>query len=226
MIRKARLLLLPLVLWTFTGVSSASALVMMAGTPNLALSSFPGPYSSFTVTLDSSKTKAQILISGTTEGPYSYLLGGTNALQLNVNGPFSVVNAFSVVNSVAGKTSTQPISAFDINMGQSINAAGFGNFNFAVKNFNTFGHEAFTMGFIIQKTDGLWNSENAVLAANTAGFVAALHVYVYSASCGNSPCQTSFAGLAPIANPEPASWLLTGIGLVFVVFQVRRRRAG
>ena len=71
------------------------------GSPQSALAPLPGPYASLSVTLGPSRTQAQILVSGANEAVYDYLLGGQDAVGLNVNGPFRVLNAFSVVNGAS-----------------------------------------------------------------------------------------------------------------------------
>jgi hypothetical protein len=221
--------ILPLLcLLTIPCVSSAASLVMAVGDPigdpKSALAPLPGPYANVTVTLGASKTQAQILVSGANEAVYDYLLGGADAVDLNVNGSFRVVNAFSVVNGSGGMTSIHPIGGFDITTVSATSTSGFGNFNLSIKNFDAFSNPAFSIGFMIQNTTGTWASENSVLAANAAGFIAALHIAAYNPSCGPNPCATGFVALD--ATPEPGSLLLTGIGFLSLILLVRRRNSG
>jgi len=92
-----------------------------------------------------------------------------------------------------------------------------GIFNLTVNSFDGFTHSSDTVTFNLTNTGGTWASAADVLAFNSNGFDAAMHVYVTSspADASNGAIATGFAGEGPSGHvPDGgATAALLGLGL-------------
>jgi len=198
------------VILAFSQNAKADLFNSLINTPNDAISGFTGPYGSVDVNLTSSTT-ASITFTSLTANGNIYLFGGVNAVDLNVNASGFTVGTITGTNAGTGFT-PGPLSN-----GGSGNVDGLGIFNLTVNSFDGFTHSSDTVTFDLTNTGGTWASAADVLAFNSNGFDAAMHVYVTSspADASNGAIATGFAGEGPSGHiPDGgATAALLGLGL-------------
>lgn len=180
-------------------------------TPNDAISGFTGPYATVDVNLTSATT-ASITFTSLVQNGNIYLFGGVNAVDLNVNASSFTVGTITGSNAGTGFT-PGPLSN-----GGSGNVDGLGTFNLTINSFDGFTHSSDEVTFDLTNTGGTWASAADVLALNSNGFDAAMHVFVTSspANASNGAIATGFAGEAPGNFHTPDSGMtatLLGLGL-------------
>lgn len=178
-----------------------------------------GPYATVDINRTSTTT-ATITFTSLTNGGYIYLMGDGGTADLNVNGTYSL-GAVTESNSISGFTPT-----FDANVPGNVD--GFGTFNLSLNNVDGFKDSATSISFTLTATGTTtWSSAANVLAANSGGSTAAIHVF----ACAVPGCSTSsgaaFTGFAANGSqvPEPVSMLLFGSGLVAIGAKLRRRKS-
>ena len=179
--------------------------------PNDAISPYTGPYGSVTINLVNSTT-ATVTFTGATVGGNTYLLGGAQGTDLNVNG---TATASGFMFSQAGQTGgfTAP-SEVGQGSGQ---VDGHGNFTLTIDYFDGFKHAFSSVEFTLNATGGTtWGGASDVLALNADGFDAAAHIFVTSAPPvqSNGAIATGFAGERPGTVPDGGTTAaLLGLGL-------------
>jgi hypothetical protein len=208
------------------GAASADTFSFDLSAGNSAISGFTGPYAHVTITTTSSTT-ANVTFSSLTNSGKIYLMGGAQAVDLNVNAASFSVGTITESNSGTGFQMLPPPTL------GSGNADGWGSFNLTVNNFDGFGHSADNVSFTLTNTGGTWANAASVLAANGNGAIAAAHIFVTTspANASNSALATGYAaagssgGPPPINTPEPAGLALALSGVVgFGLAGVRRFR--
>ena len=156
---------------------------------NDALNGFSGPFVQMGISLVNSTT-ATVTFTSLTNGGNIYLMGGVNAVVLNVNAASFSTSGFSGSNAGIGFT-PGPFT----NTGPG-NVSEFGDFNLTVRSFDGFGHSSDLITFTLTNMSGIWGTANDVLAFNADGFDAGAHIFVTisTANASNTALVTGFAG--------------------------------
>jgi len=209
------------------GASGALAATYSLGTGNSAISGYPSPYGTVQVTLPApNSSTANVVFTAGASGSFTYLFGGEDALDVNVNaGSFTC----------STPTFTQPagFSAASFTQFGTGNVSTFGSFNLRLKAFDGYTHSVNTATFVLTKAVGTWASDADVLALNSSGNSVAAHVFVtgtalsptagavatgYAAGQSADPVPPSGT-----TTPEPASLLMMALGLSTMGAMGRRR---
>ena len=172
--------------------------VYSLGVGNTSLSpTYPAPYGSVTVSLTDS-THATVTFTGGSGGGFTYLFGGAQAIDVNVNGTFSV-------GSIAGMTSPTVTSG---------NVSSFGSFNVTIDNFDGFSDAHTPMSFILTDTGGTWADSAHVLSANSSGYIVAAHIFVMDANGGNPATGFAANGSTPSVPDGGSTVALLGLAML------------
>ena len=180
--------------------------------PNDAISPYTGPYGSVTINLVNSTT-ATVTFTGATVGGNTFLLGGAQGTDLNVNGT-ATASAFSFTQNGTG------FAAPSVQSFGSGQVDGHGDYTLTIDYFDGFAHAFDSVMFTLNATGGTtWGSASDVLTLNADGFDAAAHIFVTSApaNLANGAIATGFAGERPGTVPDGgATVALLGLGLTGV----------
>jgi hypothetical protein len=170
---------------------------------------YPSPYGTVQVTL-TGPTTASVVFTGATTGGFTYLFGGTKAIDVNVNGSFTA-------------TSLAPVTLLTPGSG---NVASFGLFNLTIDNSDGASSAASPMSFTLTNTGGTWATPGSVLTNNGSGFVAAAHIFVFDAAGGNPATGFAAADSTPVTVPDDSATVaLLGLGLIGLEL-LRRKTTG
>ena len=203
-------ILLILALSTSWSVGSAIAdsITYTIDNPSSALSGLAGPYATVTVNLIDSTNASLAFHSSTTAG-ITFLMGGSQVADVNVNATSWTVSGLSGT-ALAGFTNGA------LTDGGSANVSSFGVFNQTFDNFDGYTHSHDSITFTLTNTSATWASASNVLVANNQGFYVAIHGFACTAPCdpGTGAITTGAAANGGSVNtPEPTSLLLLGVGL-------------
>lgn len=201
--------------------ASAADTIYTIGLGNSALSAFAGPYATATVSLVDADD-ATVTFNSVINSSYVFLMGGSNALGVNVNASSWTAGAV---------TETNPYPGFDMTPGPtnsgSKNVSDFGTFNQTFKNFDGFGHSATSATFTLHNNSGTWASSANVLTANADGYTVEIHGFVCAlpgCSSTSGAVVTGFATDITTAVPEPETYAMLIAGLGLMGFVARRRK--
>jgi len=183
---------------TFTlGATTATDSASPASSPAFP-PSMPGPYGTLTVTTTGPNSNlATVTLTANAAGGNAYLFGGHDLLALNLRSA-AIASQFRATN--AGMSPMT--NSADLRSGGSQNMAGYGIFNFTVRDFEGFGHEVTRLTFNLTKASGTWVSAADVLGVNTAGYQVAVHVFAVG-STTNVSLDTVTAGFFHPGPPTP-----------------------
>jgi hypothetical protein len=196
----------------FAQSASADTITYTLNNSNLG-SSFTGPFATVQVNLTSSTTATITFTAGT-----GYVLMDSSIADANVNATSWSISGFSFACGGAGCN------------GGSGQVNGFGVFNQTTNAFGGYGDALSTVNFTITDTSGTWANAASVLAPNSQGGHAAVHVAPTSlggACTGFASDATEAPGSGTAtgctATGEPSTLLgLLGAGLIGLPFMRRK----
>ena len=203
-----------LALALFANAVRADTVVYTIGQGNPKIAPYPGPYVSVTVNRTDS-TDATITFSSLSDSTYTYLMGGAQSADVNVNATSFTASNFTLTNAYSGY-STPSETGYS-----SQNVSTFGTFNLAMDSFDGWSHTSSTISFTITNTSGTWSSAGNVLKDNSNGNSVASHIFVATTppTQSNGAVATGYATdvdqphfvTAPLPAPIYAGLALLGI---------------
>jgi len=200
-------------------LASADTMTFDIAAGNTALSGYAGPYVSVEIDRADS-THATITFTSLTNAGNIYLMGDGGSVAVNVN---------AATWTLASITGTQPtgFTAAVYSDDGSKNVSDFGVFNQVIKSFDGYTQSSNSIILSLVNNSGTWDEVAAVLTNNSAGYMAAAHIFVAvdPASSTAGALTTGFAGNGdnpPV--PEPASMLLFGTGIIGLTSLGRKKR--
>lgn len=176
---------------------------------NAAISGFPGPYATVTVTTPTlNSNMATITFTSNTVGANIYLMGDGGTADVNVNA------TTWTLGTITGTNAGMNFTPGPYSNGGSGNVDGFGVLNQTINSFDGFTHSSDTISFTLTDTSGTWADAASVLVANANGAFAAIHVFVTPLPAdghGTGALATGFAANGgAMSVPEPATWVSLG----------------
>lgn len=182
-----------------------------------------GPYEQVTIDLTSSTT-ATVTYSSLDSNGFTYLLGGADAADINVNATSFTLSGLSSTDSIPGFTSG-PVS----NDGSN-NVSAFGTFNQTIKSFDGFTHSSTELSFMLTDNSGTWSSAADVTKPNIHGNILAAHAFECADPCtvregaANTGLVSGADPVTSTSTPEPFSLSLSALGVGLLGFGALRRR--
>jgi hypothetical protein len=175
---------------------------------------------------------ARITVTGLRSDGYSWLIGGPDSVDLNIDatrwriGPVAEQNRFRGFREGPAR-----------NGGRDLSISEFGAFDQTLNSTDGYARSASRVSFLVRSSD-LWLSAADVLEPNDLGFLAAVHVFACPNPCrfrrGDVAAVSGYAsnsidGGNPTASPVPGPIAGAGIpGLIAalgIIGLARRRRA-
>jgi len=188
---------------------------------------YTGPYGSVNVALTGTgigTSTATITFTYAQNGGNTYLFGDSGAVDMNVNGNFSVV---TMTATSLNSTFLTPTLA----NGGSGNTSSWGVFNLSINNVappnGANGAKGAAATETIKLTGGTWSTAANVLIANVKGYAVAAHTFVFAGLNPSGKDQTLYTGFSTTggaAVPIPAALLFVGPALIGLGFIGRKKR--
>ncbi|MFA5110081.1 MAG: hypothetical protein WC443_01610 [Desulfobaccales bacterium] len=189
--------------------------------PNLALSTYTGPYA--TVHIDVTSGNAEFTVTGLPNSTLQYLLGGEAAFAAN----FATEVTLSGFDWTDGNGSTAFTPAYDYTP-PTFQVSEFGRFNVKIDDFDGYGAAVTSLTFTATPSSGTFTDAASVLVnnSNTPAFYAASHIFVQDTLNPTEALTTGFAGNGDqgVVIPLPPTVWLMGTGLLGVGLLGWRRK--
>ena len=157
-----------------------------------------------------------VTLSGTTA---TFTFTASNGFGL-VDTGIADVNLKTTTFTEVGTPSETPSGT--INFNGSNNVGTFGSFSETLKDQSAATSRS---QVVFQLSSADFTNVNTILAANSQGFDAAVHVRCDSCSIPGQTGLTFFAGESVSSVPEPSTYAFLGAALLAMVFFIRRKRA-
>jgi hypothetical protein len=201
------------------GLQQAKAVstVYSLTTPNAAISGYPAPYGSVSVTVVG--TTATIVFTAAQTGAFQYLFGNGSSVDVNVQGGFTVNTITGT--QLAGFTPTTYSNA------GAKNVDGFGVFNLTIDGGNGYTTSSNSITFTVTQTSGTpWLADGSnVLTANANGALVAAHIFVaaFPADPNASALATGYAANGGAVNTPDGGTTVMLLGAALGALGVARR---
>jgi len=186
---------------------------LSAGNP--AISGYPGPYGSASVTLVGNT--ATITFTAANTAAFQYLFGDGGSVAVNVNGAFTLGSITGTHLPGFGFQACEGYSN-----GGASNQDGFGSFNL---NIDTMGGYTTSSNSITFTLTGSWANEASVLIANANGAFVAAHIFVaaFPADPNAGALATGYAANGGAVNTPDGGTTVMLLGAALGVLGMARR---
>lgn len=204
------------------GARADAVYTIQQGNPKI--SPYAGPYVSVDVHLIDS-TDAKVTFTSLSDSQYTYLMGGAQSADVNVNAAHFTASNFSLTNVYSGY-STPSETGYN-----SQNVSTFGNFNLSMDSFDGWSHTSSTISFTIANTSGTWSSAANVLTPNGDGDFVASHIFVAAnpPNQSNGAVATGYAAdvdqpnIVTVPLPAPVYAGMALLGMMGLMLKLGRR---
>jgi hypothetical protein len=195
--------------------ASADSINILLDNGDATLDAFAGsdgPYAN--VNVDRLNVRvARITVTGLSSDGYQWLIGGPDAVDLNID-----VRRWRIGNIVEQNRFAGFREGRDTNGGRDLSVSEFGSFDQTINAPDGYRNSAASVSFLLRNiTGGPWESASDVLGANDLGFLAAVHVF----ACPN-PCRFRTSDVGTVNGyasnsigqpPSPVPGPIVGAGL-------------
>jgi hypothetical protein len=179
---------------------------------NPAISGFPAPYGSASVSL--SGNVATITFTAANTAAFQYLFGNGGSVAVNVNGAFTL-------GPITG-TQLPGFGPTTYSNGGAGNEDGFGSFNLTINSSQGYTDASNSISFTLT---GSWANEGSVLTANANGAFVAAHIFVtaFPADVSAGALATGFASNGGAVNTPDGGTTVMLLGAALGVLGMARR---
>lgn len=213
-----------LALALFVNGARADSVIYTIGQGNPKIAPYIGPYVTVNVNRTDS-THATITFTSLSDSKYTYLMGGAQSADVNVNATSFTAGNFSLTNTYSGY-STPSETGYS-----SQNVSTFGTFNLAMDSFDGWSHTSSMISFTITNNSGTWSSAGNVLTGNNDGDSVAAHIFVATTppNQSNGAVATGYAtdidqpNIVTLPLPAPAYAGLALLGMMGLMLKLGRR---
>ena len=199
------------------GLQQAKAVTVYTLTVgNSAISGYPPPYGSVSVTLVGST--ATITFTAANTAAFQYLFGNGSSVDVNVNGGFTVGPITGT--QLPGFTPTTYLNA------GAKNVDGFGVFNLTIDGGAGYTTSSNSITFTVTQTSGTpWATDADVLTANANGAFVAAHIFVaaFPADPAAGALATGFAANGGAVNTPDGGTTVMLLGAALGALGMARR---
>jgi hypothetical protein len=179
---------------------------------NAAISGFPAPYGSASVSL--SGNTATITFTAANTAAFQYLFGDGGSVAVNVNGAFTL-------GAITG-TQLPGFGPTTYSNGGAGNEDGFGSFNLSINSSQGYTDASNSITFTLT---GSWANEGSVLTANANGAFVAAHIFVaaFPADVHAGALATGFAANGGAVNTPDGGTTVMLLGAALGALGMARR---
>jgi len=195
------------------GLQQAKAITTYSlGAGNSAISGYPAPYGSASVSLVGNT--ATIIFTAANTASYQYLFGDGGSVAVNVNGAFTL-------GAITG-TQLPGFGPTTYSNGGAGNEDGFGSFNLTINSNGGYTTASKSITFTLT---GSWANEGSVLTANANGALVGAHIFVaaFPANVKQGARATGFAANGGAVNTPDGGTTVMLLGAALGVLGMARR---